>query len=110
MDKEQRIKYLEEELSHDPKDEFTLYALGLEYLPIDLNKAIFFFEQLLSISPQYLSNYYQLGLAYFKINKEEEAKEVLKKGIILANEKKDLHSLSELKNALNNIELGLDFD
>jgi tetratricopeptide (TPR) repeat protein len=108
--KKSRIEYLLTELNENPYDSFTLYALGLEYKDIDIEMSISYFEQLLKSEPDYVSAYYQLGYCYFKTQNIEKAIETLKKGIEVANLKKDSHTLAELKNALTNIELDLDFE
>jgi tetratricopeptide (TPR) repeat protein len=92
----------------DPNDAFTLYAIGLEYLKIDKQKAVEYFTKLIISQPNYVSTYYQLGTLFAESGDKSEAENIFRKGIEIATKIKDFHALSELKNVLNNMILGLD--
>lgn len=95
-----RLAQLQEFLKESPNDSFLIYALASEYLKIgDFNQALKYFEKLIDDFPDYLATYYHLGKLYQSLGKVEEASQTFLKGMDLAKRKRDLHALSELKNA-----------
>lgn len=100
-----RLEKLQEFLKADPNDSFTLYAIGLEYRSLkDLPKAIEAMESLLISDPGYVATYYQLADCYRQVNEKEKAKSCYHKGIIQARAANDLHAVSELQMALDELE------
>ncbi|PDH51268.1 MAG: tetratricopeptide repeat protein [Bacteroidetes bacterium MED-G17] len=100
--KEQIISFLKKE----PNDAFLQYALSIEFLAENKKKeAMELLENILKNSPNYLPSYYQLGTLLYEDGEKNKALEVLKKGEILAKEKGDKHTLSELKREIQNIEI-----
>ena len=97
-------------MDEDPDDAFTIYAIALEYLAIDEQKAIEYFELLAQKNPEYIGTYYQLGALCQKIGNIVEAENTYKKGIEMALIAKDQHALAELRSALSNMLLGLEED
>ncbi len=103
-----RIEQLQKFIEQDASDVFSRYALGLEYVKLEkLTEAEKCFQFLFVHHPTYVSTYYQLGKLLQKLGKEEEAKSVFKKGMLLT-QKSDAKTYSELQNALTNLELGLE--
>ena len=102
-----RLKSLLDFYEEDNNDAFTIYALGMEFLNIDKQKSLAYFEELISKHPRYISVYYQLGKLYFQINDEQKALTTIENGINFAKEAKDFHTQSELQNLSTNIKLGL---
>jgi tetratricopeptide (TPR) repeat protein len=96
----ERLKILEEYANSEPEDPFNHYALAIELIKSDSNKAIELFEFLLSKFPDYLPTYYQFGVLLTSLEKYEKAKEVFGLGIALAKLKKDERTEKELKGAL----------
>ncbi|HZH67922.1 MAG TPA: hypothetical protein VFD65_01870 [Chitinophagales bacterium] len=91
-----------------PDDAFTFFALAKEYEKLnDLKKAIEIYSDIMKKDPDYIGLYYHLGKALEYDNQETEALSVYKKGILIAQKQNDLHTLSELKNAYQNLELEL---
>ena len=100
-----RLEKLQEFLKADPKDSFTCYAIGLEYLSAkDLSKAAEMFEALAISDPKYVATYYQLGDCYKQLKEKEKAAACYKNGITQARAANDLHTLSELQMALDELE------
>ncbi|HEY8400855.1 MAG TPA: tetratricopeptide repeat protein [Cytophagaceae bacterium] len=97
----QRIEQLIQFLKDDPNDPFTIYALALEYLKTDDNKALVYFNQLLNEHPDYIATYYHAGKLFEKLGNKEKAGEVYQKGIQLATQTRKLHALNELRAAYN---------
>jgi tetratricopeptide (TPR) repeat protein len=96
-----RIEQISEMLAKDPTDDFLHYALALEYEKNgEKDKAISLINDLLDRSPDYLGGYYKLGQLFEEKNQFKAAIEIYKKGILLAEEKKDNKAKGELNEAL----------
>ena len=99
-----RLLTLKKVVEQDPDDSFSRYALGLEYLSVpDNEKAKEMFEELLLKDPNYLAAYYQLGKVYELLGEAEMAQKAYEKGIYVAASQNDMHTKSELEEALNNL-------
>lgn len=99
-----RIESLKEMLRVDPQDTFARYALGLEYVSgNDVESARNIFEELRILDPNYKATYYQLGKVYEILGNESEARKVYEKGIYVAASQSDMHTKSELEEALNEL-------
>lgn len=92
---EQLLQFLEE----SPNEAFNIYAVGLEYLKIETNQALIYFEKLLKEHPNYVPTYYQVGKLYEDLDKSDKALLTYEKGIEIANLANDKLALRELKNA-----------
>ncbi len=100
-----RLSQLEELLTEDPQDSFLQYGIALEYAKMgNVPEAIARIEKLLSEKPDYLGAYYQLGQYYEVEDNNEEAIDIYKKGIMLAQKLGDQKTLRELREALQQIE------
>lgn len=95
-----RITQLKEFIREDPSDPFNHYALALEYLNVDKQKALEIFNNILSVHHDYLPVFYQLGKLYEELNEYENAIESYNRGILIAQQKNDLKTLRELRAAL----------
>lgn len=101
-----RIERLKSLIVENPNDTFALFALAKEYEKIgELENSIQLFEKLLVIDSKYIGAYYHLGKTYEQLDEVKKALNIYEAGILLAQELKDTHSLSELKNAKMNLEL-----
>ena len=98
-----RIELLKSEIIQNPNDPFYPYALALEYKDSAADKCLKQLEEVLLKFPDYLPIFYQLGELYADFEMYEESKKIYQRGIELAEKKKDLKTLSELKNAYQNI-------
>lgn len=99
-----RVDNLKKMLETDPQDSFARYALGLEYMSaseFEASKDIF--EELRAIDPNYGATYYQLGKVYEQLGDESAARKVYEKGIYVASSQNDMHTKSELEQALNDL-------
>lgn len=102
-----RIALLESMLTEDPNDTFVLYAIAKEYEEVDQQKALKAYLDLKNVDPQYVGLYYHLGKLYEELGDAENAKSTYEDGIKVAKKLADFHSLSELNNALTNVNLSL---
>lgn len=97
-----RIAKLQEFLAKDPNDSFTRYALALEYAGRgELDLAVSILSDLLQRDPKYIPAYQQLGYAYQKLDRRDDARAILERGIRAATEQGDLHARSEMQDALD---------
>ena len=87
-------------------DAFILFAIAKEYeKAYDLKSALSYYLELKTRHKEYVGLYYHLAKLYEEIEQVEMALQTYKKGINVAESQKDLHALSELKNAKLNLEL-----
>ena len=89
----------------DPKDSFTIYGIGLEYLSLkDFSTAEKYFDILLETNPDYVPGYMQLAQLKEKLNKINEAKTIYRKGIEKAMAVGDRKSCTEMEEFLDELE------
>lgn len=92
-------------LRDDPEDTFLRYAVGLEYAGRrEYDRALEYLEGLHRNDPDYLPTYYQLGRIYEELDRTEEARQIYRKGIEVGRRQNDLHTVSELQGALDDLE------
>lgn len=103
-----RLQKLLDLLESSPEDEFVIYAIAQEYQKgKNLSKAIDTYLKLKKINPQYVGLYYHLAAAYIEDEQNELAMTTYNEGIEVATSLKDMHALSELRNAKTNLEMEL---
>ena len=95
-----RIAKLKELMATSPDDSFLEHALALEYIKTgDDLTAQQLFETILHREPGYIGSYYHLAKLLERINETDEAVMWYEKGMEEAKKAGDMHSLSELKSA-----------
>ncbi len=99
MDSPTRLELLLEYYREDPNDPFNIYALAIEYLSSDPQKALYYLEGLLKWHPNYLPAYYQAGKLYGELEQFEKALETYQLGQSLADALGQVKTLDELKRA-----------
>ena len=100
-----RIELLKKFIEEDPSDNFSRYALALEFMKLNENNLAL--NQLISLindAPSYLPSYYMAGKLAEGVGKNSDAIVFYSKGIDLAREQKNRHTLSELQEALSQLE------
>jgi Tfp pilus assembly protein PilF len=86
------------------------YALATEYLSQnDVQKSLFYFEDLLNKHPDYVGTYYHAGKLYERLDRKSEAILVYQKGMEIARKAGDTHAYSELQTVFNSAS-GLDYE
>lgn len=99
-----RIEELKLFLAEEPNDPFLRYTLALEYLKLERDdEALEILEKLLKETPDYLPTYYIIGNLYQKLQCNVEAIVTYEKGIVIAQEQKNMRTMRELKDALDNL-------
>ncbi|GAA4311150.1 hypothetical protein GCM10023149_06050 [Mucilaginibacter gynuensis] len=95
-----RLEKLLEFIKNEPNDEFLKYALATEYLNLnDVEKALFYYEDLVTNHPGYTGTYYHLGKLYEALNRTDDAIRTYETGMEITKQKRDMHAFSELKAA-----------
>jgi tetratricopeptide (TPR) repeat protein len=93
-----RLDKLLEFFNSEPNDEFLKYALATEYLRLnEVDKALFYYEDLVTNHPGYIGTYYHLGKLYEALGRKEDAITTYQTGMKVTKEKRDNHAFSELQ-------------
>jgi tetratricopeptide (TPR) repeat protein len=99
-----RIDQLRKLIENEPDEIFYPYALALELYKQNKEEAFVLLERVISKSPEYLPAYYQLGKVAIELQKTEQAKEYIEKGIEVAGKQNELKTKGELSSLLFSIE------
>jgi Tfp pilus assembly protein PilF len=95
----ERLKILLDYLAEDPNDPFNLYAVAMEYISKDAEKALSYLKKLLAEHPDYIPTYYHAAALYFELGENELAEQTYILGIEKAHQKQNLKAFDELKRA-----------
>lgn len=91
-------------LQSRPDDPFLLYAVAMEYQKLgDFQNAIARFEALTKSHPNYIPTYLQYGLTLAEQRNLDSAKLVFEAGQKIALQSGDLHTASEISQALQSL-------
>lgn len=99
-----RIKMLEQFIADDPSDPFNHYALALELVTIDKNKARKIFDWLIVEHPAYVATYYQAALLSLDLSLNDQATKIIAQGIEHAKKQNNQKAVSELRSLLDDLE------
>jgi predicted Zn-dependent protease len=98
---EQMLMFLEQ----DPNDSFARYAVALEYMGRkEYNIAQRYLNELRERDPAYVATYYQLGQVRSALEEWDQAEEAYSAGIVVARKAGDMHAVSELQAAIDELE------
>lgn len=99
-----KIRHFAALIRENPEESFPKFALALELLKKDdAAKARVLFESVLKQDPDYLGVYYHLGKLYESMEMTEEAESMYEQGIRVAERQQNSRTLSELREALINL-------
>ncbi len=100
-----RLEILQQSLDQNPDDPFTRYLVALEHVKLNQTSEAFAqFQILVEKHPDYVPTYYQYGTALEQTGRINDAKRIMRLGIIAAEKAGDAHTKSELQQALDLIE------
>jgi tetratricopeptide (TPR) repeat protein len=102
-----RLEFLQETLASDPENTFVRYGLAMELQ--NSGKAVEawgHFEHLLTHYPDYSAAYFQAAMLLMKLDRVDEARKVLKRGIEVTGRQGKAHAQSELHAALEDLKSG----
>lgn len=93
-----RLQKLLEFIASEPNDPFLKYALATEYLRLnDIDKTLFYYEDLVKNNAGYVGTYYHLGKLYEALGRKEDAVKTYLHGMEVATKAGDKHAYSELQ-------------
>lgn len=97
---EDRLQQLLIFLEKFPNDPFNLYSIAYEYMRrAEWETAQSYFLRLRQAHPDYVGLYYHLGKIQEQLDQIDAAYEAYEAGIAVAKQKEDMHALSELQRA-----------
>lgn len=100
-----RLQQLFSFLEKSPDEPFILFAIAKEYEKLQqLEKALEYYQKIEVTNPTYVGTYYHLGKLQEQLGADAQAFATYKKGMQIAKDAGDQHSLSELAGA--KVELG----
>lgn len=100
---EERLKILLSYVEQEPEDPFNRYALAMEYLKNDADKALVHLQMLHKEHPDYLALYYQLGSLYLEKEAYDNAIKVLEEGLLLAQKQENAKAIKEIGGLLQQV-------
>ena len=104
MSAPQRKIQLQALLAEDPHDPFLRYAYAMEHESEgDTSGAIVQLQTLLRDSPEYVPGFLQVGQLLIKMDRLDEAKEMLRMGMQTAFKQADHHAYEEMEGILASI-------
>src|SRR5690349_656368 len=99
-----RKEQLEEMLALDPGDPFLRYGLAMEHASAGQDQdAARILRELIHDSPDYVPAYLQAGQALIRLGEDDEAREVLRAGITVANQVGNTHASGEMAGFLESL-------
>lgn len=92
-------------LQSDPNDAFLHYALGLDYAGTGEGAAaVQSLQTAIDRDPRYVAAYFHLGKVHAEQGELDQAREVLRRGQIVAREVGDAHAAEEITGLLASLE------
>lgn len=103
---ESKLKTLAANIRKDPDDSFSKFALALEFLKIERpDKARVLFESIYRNDPGYTGTYYHLGKLYEHSGLGKKALTLYTEGIDVARRNNETRTVSELKEAREQLKM-----
>ena len=100
-----RLQMLKDLLTRDPNNQLARYGLGMEYSTRgDVESAVSEFKNLLQINPDYANAYFMAAQTLAKVDRTDEAKQLLMQGITAAARTGNGHAQSEMQAMLDELE------
>jgi tetratricopeptide (TPR) repeat protein len=99
----ERIDALRQMLTLDPNNTFVRYGLAMELAKTEADKdaSVAEFRALMEINPDYAASYFHCGKVLESMDRLDEAREVMERGIEVTRRTGDRHTMSELQGALD---------
>jgi Tfp pilus assembly protein PilF len=99
-----RVDQLKAMLAEAPEDAELHYFLAMAYVSAaDNDSALACFRQLAAESPGYVPAYVQCGQLLAKLGRDDEARDVFRKGIAAAQKAGDVHAAGEMEAFLDSL-------
>lgn len=99
-----RREMLEEFVAQDPDDPFSRYALALELEKEGNDQgAVPQLQEVIARDPSYVAAYYHLGRLLAKTGILDEARDIYRRGLVVATAANDQRACSEIQEALETL-------
>jgi predicted Zn-dependent protease len=100
-----RLRQLQEFLADSPDDPELRYAVAMELLSVGADAdAERSFRDLIAVQPGYVAAYQMLGQTLIRLNREDEAKNVLGGGVAAARKAGNAHAEGEIQGLLDGLD------
>jgi Flp pilus assembly protein TadD len=100
-----RKQQLETMLADEPNDPELRYMLAMEHVSEgDDEGALRRFRELFKLAPDYTPAYHMAGRTLERLGRVEEAREVLRRGIPVAEKRRDAHAAGEMQELLDSLD------
>jgi predicted Zn-dependent protease len=100
-----RLEQIEAMLRDEPDDPELRYMQAMEHTSLGNDaEAVRCFEELMRRCPDYAPGYHMAARALVRLNRVDEARAVLGRGIPAATRKGDLHAAGEMQELLASLE------
>jgi tetratricopeptide (TPR) repeat protein len=104
MTSKTRKQQIEEMLVDEPNDPFLRYGLAMELVSAgDLEGALQCFHDLFAVAPTFVPGYHQAGQLLNRLGRTDEARDVLRRGIVVAGQLGDTHAAGEMEGLLDSL-------
>ncbi len=101
MTDKSRKERIQEMLAADPRDAELHYCLGMEFVGEGANEeAARSFRAAIEVGPQYVPAYQQAGQAMVRLGRGDEARELFRRGIAMAQQIGNHHARDEMQGFL----------
>ena len=101
----ERLKALLAMAERDPAKAFTWYGIAMEYRSLGrTDDAVTTFKKLIGLDSKYVPAYHQLGVMLKDAGRSEEARQVLKEGITVAERVGNGHAAGEMSETLDGLD------
>lgn len=105
MSDKSRLERIQEMLAEEPNDPELGYMLAMEYVSQGNDvRAVECFRDLITRSANYPPAYHMAGRALQRLNRIDEARDLLKKGIPIAQGQGNFHAAGEMEDLLNSLD------
>jgi predicted Zn-dependent protease len=100
-----RLRQLQEFLADSPDDPELRYAVAMEILGTGADaEAERSFRELIALQPGYVASYQMLGQTLIRLNREDDAKAVLRSGVAAAQKAGNVHAEGEIQGLLDGLD------
>jgi len=100
-----RLRQLQEFLADSPDDPELRYAVAMELIGLGADDdAVRSFRGLIADRPGYVPSYLMLGQTLIRLDREAEAKDVLRAGVAAAGTAGNVHAQGEIQTLLDSLD------
>lgn len=103
----ERLEMLKQILAEDPTNTLARYGMAMEYSGMgETESALAEFNKLIATSPDYANAYFMAAQTLARVERNDEAKALLQRGITAAQRAGNRHAESEMQALFDELELG----